>query len=157
MDASIKQRNQDKLAKIPVKIENNGPSLEKPPWLKIKLINDPNIQAMKDSFKSLNLHTVCQEANCPNLSECYSQGIATFMIMGINVLDVVLFVMWRMVGLNPLDPNEPKHLAMKIAQMNLKYVVITSVDRDDLRDGGAGHFVEFFLKLDNNVFDFRKF
>ena len=147
MDASIKQRNQDKLAKIPVKIENNGPSLEKPPWLKIKLINDPNIQAMKDSFKSLNLHTVCQEANCPNLSECYSQGIATFMIMGDKCTRRCAFCDVAHGRPDPLDPNEPKHLAMKIAQMNLKYVVITSVDRDDLRDGGAGHFVECISEI----------
>ena len=78
MDASIKQRNQDKLAKIPVKIENNGHHWKFFTMVENQADHDPNIQAVEDSFKSLNLHTVCQEANCPNLSECYSQGIATF-------------------------------------------------------------------------------
>ena len=155
MDASIKQRNQDKLAKIPVKIENNGPSLEKPPWLKIKLINDPNIQAMKDSFKSLNLHTVCQEANCPNLSECYSQGIATFMIMGDKCTRRCAFCDVAHGRPDPLDPNEPKHLAMKIAQMNLKYM-LSLLQSTEMIYGTVVLVTSLnvFLKLDNNAVRF---
>lgn len=143
MNATTKQRNAEKLAKIPIKIENNNDEpLPKPPWLKIKLVNDPNIQMMKNSFKDLNLHTVCQEANCPNLSECYSQGIATFMIMGDRCTRRCAFCDVAHGRPDPLDPNEPINLAEKIQQMNLKYIVITSVDRDDLRDGGAQHFVD---------------
>ncbi|MGC6404402.1 MAG: lipoyl synthase [Candidatus Comchoanobacterales bacterium] len=143
MNATTKQRNAEKLAKIPIKIENNNAEpLPKPPWLKIKLVNDPNIQMMKNSFKDLNLHTVCQEANCPNLSECYSQGIATFMIMGDRCTRRCAFCDVAHGRPDPLDPNEPINLAEKIQQMNLKYIVITSVDRDDLRDGGAQHFVD---------------
>ncbi len=146
-----KQRNEEKLARIPVKIENNDPPLPKPPWLKIRLNNDPKINALKKSFRERGLVTVCEEANCPNLSECFSQGIATFMIMGDRCTRRCAFCDVAHGRPDPLNPNEPQEVAEKVAQMGLSYIVLTSVDRDDLRDGGSEHFAECIRALRSRV------
>ena len=136
-----KQRGKDKLAKIRVHVDNSAsPKLPKPPWLKIKLENFKVIHELKSSFRNRKLYTVCEEASCPNLQECFSSKIATFMIMGDRCTRRCAFCDVAHGRPLPLDPNEPKHLAETVQEMGLKFVVITSVDRDDLRDGGAEHF-----------------
>jgi len=138
----IKERTQEKLAKIPVKIEYQEQVLPKPPWLKIRLTGSNKPQQLINQFKDQRLNTVCEEASCPNLNECFSKGTATFMIMGDRCTRRCSFCDVAHGRPDPLDTEEPKRLADTISKMNLKYVVITSVDRDDLRDGGAEHFVK---------------
>jgi len=135
-----KQRGAEKLARIPVKIEATVNPLRKPEWIRIKLSHSPAVAQLKDLLRENNLVTVCEEASCPNLSECFSQGTATFMIMGDKCTRRCSFCDVAHGRPDPLDLNEPAKLAKTIAAMRLRYVVITSVDRDDLRDGGAGHF-----------------
>lgn len=139
-----KLRGAEKLARIPVKIEASTKEsmLRKPEWLRIKLPNDNSINKLKNMFKEKKLFTVCEEASCPNLAECYSHGTATFMIMGDKCTRRCSFCDVAHGKPDALDVNEPKNLAETIQTMGLKYVVITSVDRDDLRDGGANHFAE---------------
>ena len=141
---------QNKMAQIPIK---NIPSekreiLPKPAWMKIKLpSNTQRIQEIKAAMRKHNLHSVCEEASCPNLAECFNHGTATFMILGAICTRRCPFCD---VGHGrPLVPNpeEPLHLAQTIQDMKLKYVVITSVDRDDLRDGGAEHFAECIREI----------
>ncbi|MEY4768479.1 MAG: lipoyl synthase [Pseudomonadota bacterium] len=134
------QRNQDKLAKIPIKIESSEQYLAKPKWIRIKLASNPKIDSLKQILRHNQLHTVCEEAACPNLAECFAKGTATFMIMGDLCTRRCPFCDVAHGRPQPLDEQEPEKLAQTIAQMQLKYVVITSVNRDDLRDGGAGHF-----------------
>lgn len=134
------QRNHDKLARIPIKIEPQTEVLRKPDWIRIKLNANSEIDRLKQTLRANKLHTVCEEAACPNLGECFSHGTATFMIMGDLCTRRCPFCDVAHGKPLPLDANEPLNLAQTIAQMKLKYVVITSVDRDDLRDGGAGHF-----------------
>lgn len=134
-----KQRGIDKLSRIPVKIEEK-PVLRKPDWIRIRLPNNDKVAQLKKQFREHRLHTVCEEAACPNLSECFSKGTATFMIMGDKCTRRCTFCDVAHGRPDPLDEQEPLNLANTIASMALKYVVITSVDRDDLRDGGAGHF-----------------
>lgn len=134
-------RAKEKLARIPVKIEPCLETPRKPPWIKIKLPNNQQVQMLKDKIKSKKLVTVCEEASCPNIYECYNHGTATFMIMGDKCTRRCSFCDVAHGRPDALDINEPENLAITIAQMKLKYVVITSVDRDDLKDGGAGHFV----------------
>jgi len=136
----VKQRGSDKLSRIPIKIEENTP-LKKPDWFpKIRIPTTPKIAQLKQKLRDNHLVTVCEEASCPNLSECFSQGIATFMIMGDICTRRCAFCDVAHGRPNPLDTNEPENLGRTIADMALSYVVITSVDRDDLRDGGATHF-----------------
>ncbi len=135
------QRNAEKLARIPIKVEPSTP-LRKPDWIRIKLRNDPEVNRIKSLLRQHNLHTVCEEAACPNLSECFQKGTATFMIMGDLCTRRCPFCDVAHGKPQALDINEPKHLAEAISELRLNYVVITSVDRDDLRDGGAGHFVQ---------------
>ncbi len=136
------QRGADKVARIPVKVEPTVGALpRKPPWLRAKAPTDPKVQALKALLRAEKLHTVCEEASCPNLGECFAHGTATFMIMGALCTRRCPFCDVAHGRPLPLDPEEPAHLANAVATMALKYVVITSVDRDDLRDGGAGHFV----------------
>jgi lipoyl synthase len=135
-----KQRGAAKMARIPIKIENTEPALQKPDWLRIRVPSSPAVANLKAVLRENRLHTVCEEASCPNLSECFSHGTATFMIMGDKCTRRCSFCDVAHGRPDPLDQEEPANLAKTIAQMGLRYVVITSVDRDDLRDGGAGHF-----------------
>lgn len=134
-----KQRGAAKLARIPVKIEASEP-LRKPDWIRIRIPATPAVAQLKDVLRENRLYTVCEEASCPNLSECFSSGTATFMIMGDKCTRRCSFCDVAHGRPDPLDKDEPMNLAKTIAQMGLRYVVITSVDRDDLRDGGASHF-----------------
>lgn len=135
------QRGADKVARIPVKVEpSTGKLPRKPPWLKAKAPTDPKVLALKKLLREENLHTVCEQASCPNLGECFAHGTATFMIMGDLCTRRCPFCDVAHGRPQPLDTEEPQHLANAIERMQLNYVVITSVDRDDLRDGGAAHF-----------------
>jgi lipoic acid synthetase len=135
-----KQRGLEKLARIPVKIEPTETPLRKPDWIRVRIPASPAVNDLKKLLRENKLVTVCEEASCPNLPECFTHGTATFMIMGDKCTRRCSFCDVAHGKPDPLDPDEPAHLASTIAQMKLKYVVITSVDRDDLRDGGAGHF-----------------
>src|SRR5258705_12750480 len=116
--------------------------LKKPDWIRVKMGNSQRFQEIKDVLRSHQLHTVCEEASCPNIGECFGKGTATFMILGDLCTRRCPFC--DVAHGRPLapDPEEPEHLAQTIAALGLAYVVITSVDRDDLRDRGAGHFVD---------------
>ena len=152
-DPTLQQRGRDKLAKIPVKVVS-GAKLDKPDWIRIKLSNSDKPAILKEKIKRAGLVTVCQEAACPNLNECYSHGTASFMIMGDKCTRRCSFCEVAHGRPDPLNPDEPRKLAELIADLGLKYVVITSVDRDDLRDGGAMHFAECvkeIRKLDSKV------
>ncbi len=139
---SAKQKAGAKLSRIPVKVEA-GPVLKKPEWIRVKA-GSPTTRfyEIKDVLRKNKLVTVCEEASCPNIGECFGKGTATFMIMGDKCTRRCPFCDVGHGRPDPLDAAEPDNLAKTIAQLQLKYVVITSVDRDDLRDGGAGHFVE---------------
>ena len=135
------QRGADKVARIPVKVEPTIGSLpRKPPWLRARAPTDPRVQELKALLRAEGLHTVCEEASCPNLGECFAHGTATFMIMGDLCTRRCPFCDVAHGRPKPLDADEPAHVANAVERMQLKYVVITSVDRDDLHDGGAGHF-----------------
>ena len=140
-DASAKQKSQAKTARIPIKIVP-AEVLKKPEWIRVKA-GSPTTRfyEIKDILRTNKLVTVCEEASCPNIGECFGKGTATFMIMGDKCTRRCPFCDVGHGRPDPLDVNEPENLAKTIAQLQLKYVVITSVDRDDLRDGGAGHFV----------------
>lgn len=137
-----KLRDADKVERIPVKVIASDAVLRKPDWIRIKVAVSPEVDRIKNLLRKSKLSTVCEEANCPNLGECFSGGTATFMIMGDICTRRCPFCDVGHGKPNPLDAEEPKHLAEAIAEMGLKYVVITSVDRDDLRDGGAQHFAD---------------
>ncbi len=134
------QRNADKLARIPVKVEPTTKPLRKPDWIRIKVPGGGEVNRIKSILRQRNLHSVCEEAACPNLAECFNHGTATFMIMGDLCTRRCPFCDVAHGKPQPLDQDEPRHLAETVSALELKYVVITSVDRDDLRDGGAGHF-----------------
>ncbi len=136
-----RQRGADKVARIPVKIAPTERPMRKPSWIRVKAPVGRRVDALKKTLRANRLHTVCEEATCPNLNECFSHGTATFMIMGDICTRRCPFCDVSHGRPEPLDENEPLQLARTIAEMKLRYVVITSVDRDDLRDGGAGHFV----------------
>ncbi len=140
-DPSAKQKAAAKLSRIPVKVVP-GEILKKPEWIRVKA-GSPTTRfyEIKDVLRQNNLVTGCEEASCPNIGECFGKGTATFMIMGDKCTRRCPFCDVGHGRPDPLDVNEPDNLAKTIAQLKLKYVVITSVDRDDLRDGGAGHFV----------------
>ena len=141
---SRKQRGAAKTARIPIKIVP-AERLKKPDWIRIKLgagIEAERFNEIKDTLREHKLHTVCEEASCPNIHECFGKGTATFMIMGDICTRRCPFCDVGHGRPEPLDVNEPANLAKTIAAMRLNYVVITSVDRDDLRDGGAQHFVD---------------
>ncbi len=135
-----KLRGADKLARIPVKVRPGRHRLAKPDWLKIKLPNPAQREQVRSLLRASSLHTVCEEAACPNLPECFGNGTATFMIMGDVCTRRCPFCEVAHGRPLPLDEDEPGRLAEAVSRMGLQYVVITSVDRDDLRDGGAGHF-----------------
>jgi lipoic acid synthetase len=136
----VKLRAAEKMARIPVRIEPTAQPLRKPDWIRAKLPSSPEVARIKQALRDNKLHTVCEEASCPNLAECFGKGTATFMIMGDICTRRCPFCDVAHGRPNPLDADEPAHLAATIRAMRLKYVVITSVDRDDLLDGGAGHF-----------------
>jgi lipoyl synthase len=136
------QRNADKLARIPIKVEQPATALRKPDWIRIKISASDEITRIKQLLRDHQLHSVCEEAACPNLSECFQHGTATFMIMGDLCTRRCPFCDVAHGKPKALDQDEPKNLAAAISAMALKYVVITSVNRDDLRDGGAEHFAD---------------
>ena len=141
-DATAKQKAAAKLSRIPVKVEQ-AEILKKPDWIRVKAGSaSSRFYEIKQILREHKLHTVCEEASCPNIGECFGKGTATFMIMGDKCTRRCPFCDVGHGRPDPLDANEPVNLAKTIAALKLKYVVITSVDRDDLRDGGAGHFVE---------------
>jgi lipoyl synthase len=141
-DAGIKQKASLKTARIPIKVVQTE-RLRKPEWIRVKA-GSPSTRfyEIKQILRDANLHTVCEEASCPNIGECFGNGTATFMIMGDLCTRRCPFCDVGHGRPLPLDVDEPRHLAETIAKLKLKYVVITSVDRDDLRDGGAKHFVD---------------
>ncbi|WP_374668892.1 lipoyl synthase [Ramlibacter sp.] len=141
-DPTAKQKAAAKLSRIPVKVEA-GEVLKKPEWIRVKAGSATSrFYEIKQILREHKLHTVCEEASCPNIGECFGKGTATFMIMGDKCTRRCPFCDVGHGRPDPLDTAEPLNLARTIAALKLKYVVITSVDRDDLRDGGAGHFVE---------------
>jgi len=140
-EVGVKYRGAEKLDRIPIKVERTETPLRKPAWIRAKSPARPEVKKLKNVLREHKLHTVCEEANCPNLGECFSGGTATFMIMGDICTRRCPFCDVGHGRPNPLDQDEPANLAKTIKDMELKYVVITSVDRDDLRDGGASHFV----------------
>lgn len=135
------QRAQSKFSRIPIKIEVNETRIAKPRWIRTKIANAEMLAKVKRMLRDNQLHTVCEEASCPNLAECFSFGTATFMIMGRICTRRCSFCDVEHGRPLALDAHEPDHLAETVYNMGLSYVVITSVDRDDLRDGGAAHFV----------------
>ena len=141
-DATVKQKAGAKLSRIPVKVVP-GEILKKPPWIRVKA-GSPSTRfyEIKDILRKNSLVTVCEEASCPNIGECFGKGTATFMIMGDKCTRRCPFCDVGHGRPDPLDANEPQNLANTIATLALNYVVITSVDRDDLRDGGSQHFVD---------------
>ncbi|MHB1240186.1 MAG: lipoyl synthase [Gammaproteobacteria bacterium] len=136
------QRGAEKVARIPVKIEPGPRPGRKPPWIRARSPAHPAVQQLKSVLRENHLHTVCEEASCPNIGECFAHGTATFMIMGDLCTRRCPFCDVAHGRPLPLDPAEPENLARTIRQMALRYVVVTSVDRDDLRDGGAAHFAD---------------
>jgi len=133
-------RSSDKVSRIPVKVVPRDEPLPKPKWIRSQVHGSAEVQRLKGILREARLHSVCEEANCPNLGECFGSGTATFMIMGGICTRRCPFCDVAHGKPDPLDADEPGNLARTIAAMSLKYVVITSVDRDDLRDGGAAHF-----------------
>ncbi|PJJ98395.1 lipoyl synthase [Lysobacteraceae bacterium NML75-0749] len=136
-----KQLAADKIGKSPVKFEE-APVLRKPSWIRVRIPAGNAVQQLKSRLRENRLVTVCEDASCPNIHECFNHGTATFMIMGDVCTRRCSFCDVAHGRPKPLDLDEPRRLAETIADMRLKYVVITSVDRDDLRDGGAQHFVD---------------
>ena len=142
-DSDLKlQRKRDlKTARIPIKVVQSE-ALRKPEWIRVRAGGGERFAEIKRILREASLHTVCEEASCPNIGECFGHGTATFMIMGDLCTRRCPFCDVAHGRPEPLDAEEPRHLAETIATLKLSYVVITSVDRDDLRDGGAGHFVD---------------
>ena len=150
-----KLRGADKTARIPVKIAPQPKSerLRKPKWIRAKFTGTKPVTELKKVLRAKGLYTVCEEAACPNLGECFANGTATFLIMGDICTRRCPFCDVAHGRPNALDPNEPQKLAETIAAMRLKYVVVTSVDRDDLRDGGAQHFADCINTIRNHCPD----
>ncbi|AZG74458.1 lipoyl synthase [Shewanella livingstonensis] len=167
LQPGVKLRDADKVARIPIKVvpSERETMLRKPDWLRVKLpSSNQRILEIKAALRKNGLHSVCEEASCPNLAECFNHGTATFMILGAICTRRCPFC--DVAHGRPLkaDADEPKKLAQTIKDMKLKYVVITSVDRDDLRDGGAQHFADCIreirllnpeIKIETLVPDFR--
>jgi lipoic acid synthetase len=159
-----KLRGADKVSRIPVKIIPTTEFLKKPDWIRVRMPISPEVTRIKQTLRKHKLASVCEEAQCPNLGECFSGGTATFMIMGEICTRRCPFCDVAHGRPNALDIDEPRQLALAIADMGLKYVVITSVDRDDLKDGGAQHFADCIretralmpgIKVETLVPDFR--
>lgn len=145
-DIPVSPRNpnkgESKTARIPIKVVPLDKPLRKPGWIRARAPSGPEVAHLKEQLRAHGLHTVCEEAACPNLGECFRHGTATFMIMGKNCTRRCPFCDVGHGRPEPLDVDEPTQLASVIKDMGLRFVVITSVDRDDLRDGGAQHFVD---------------
>jgi lipoyl synthase len=139
--AGIKHKGGAKTARIPIKVLG-AETLRKPEWIRVRAPSSPRFYEIKQILRERNLHSVCEEASCPNIGECFGKGTATFMIMGDICTRRCPFCDVGHGRPLPLDADEPRNLADAIAALALRYVVITSVDRDDLRDGGAQHFVD---------------
>ena len=139
--AGVKHKGESKTARIPIKVVDS-PRLRKPPWIRVRAPSSPRFNEIKQTLREHRLHTVCEEASCPNIGECFGKGTATFMIMGDICTRRCPFCDVGHGRPLPLDADEPLNLAATIAALKLRYVVVTSVDRDDLRDGGAAHFVD---------------
>jgi lipoyl synthase len=139
--AGVKHKGGDKTSRIPIKVVA-AERLKKPEWIRVRAPSSPRFYEIKKILREHNLHTVCEEASCPNIGECFGKGTATFMIMGDICTRRCPFCDVGHGRPLPLDATEPVNLGKTIAALRLKYVVITSVDRDDLRDGGAQHFVD---------------
>ncbi len=157
-------KGEAKMSRLQDKPDPDRERLRKPEWIRIDSRSNANVNKVKQQLRELKLHTVCEEASCPNLAECFSHKTATLMIMGAICTRRCPFCDVAHGRPMQLDPNEPKNVARNIAQLGLRYVVITSVDRDDLKDGGAGHFAECIkearalnkaLKIEILVPDFR--
>ena len=133
-------KGESKVSRLKIRPDSERKPIKKPNWIRIRHANSSKVNELKKTLRSKDLFTVCEEAQCPNLSECFNHGTATFMIMGQICTRRCPFCDVAHGRPKPLDKNEPGHLADTISKMALKYVVITSVDRDDLRDGGASHF-----------------
>ena len=140
-------KGESKISRLKIKPDSERKPLKKPSWIRIRHTNSSKVNELKKTLRSQELFTVCEEAQCPNLSECFNHGTATFMIMGQICTRRCPFCDVAHGRPKPLDINEPEHLAETISKMALKYVVITSVDRDDLRDGGANHFKDCIDKI----------
>lgn len=140
-------RGAAKTARIPVKVVPRSVLLDKPRWIRARAPNSPRVSRLKELLRQHGLNTVCEEAACPNIGECFTRGTATFMIMGKLCTRRCPFCDVAHGRPDPLDPGEPDQLAITVAAMQLDFVVITSVDRDDLRDGGAGHFASCIRSL----------
>ena len=140
-DLKSQRKGALKTNRIPIKVVASEP-LRKPEWIRVRAGGGERFTEIKKILREANLHTVCEEASCPNIGECFGHGTATFMIMGDLCTRRCPFCDVAHGRPQPLDADEPRHLGETIAKMHLKYVVITSVDRDDLRDGGAQHFVD---------------
>ena len=138
----VKHKGASKTARIPIKVVPLEEKIKKPAWIKAKIPTGKKFFEIKDILRTQKMHTVCEEASCPNIGECFSYGTATFMIMGDICTRRCPFCDVGHGRPNELDKDEPKNLAESVAAMGLRYVVITSVDRDDLRDGGAQHFAD---------------
>lgn len=157
-------KGESKMSRLRDKPDPTRERLRKPDWIRIDARSNANVKKVKQQLRELKLHTVCEEASCPNLAECFSNKTATLMIMGAICTRRCPFCDVAHGRPMELDPDEPKNVARNIAQLGLRYVVITSVDRDDLKDGGAGHFAECIkeartlneeLKIEILVPDFR--
>ncbi|MBL8438181.1 MAG: lipoyl synthase [Zoogloeaceae bacterium] len=144
---AVSLRGSDKLSRIPVKVDRELASPPKPPWLRARDPGTPTVLALQGILREQRLHTVCEEAACPNIGECFASGTATFMILGALCTRRCPFCDVAHGRPLPPDPQEPAHLAATAKAMGLRYVVVTSVDRDDLRDGGASHFAACITAL----------
>lgn len=164
LDSEHHKRGADKLARIPIKVKKTVQPLRKPAWIRAKTPSNPRVGKIKKLMRDLKLSSVCEEAACPNLGECFTHGTATFMILGDICTRRCPFCDVAHGRPQPPDENEPQNLADAVHRMGLSYVVVTSVDRDDLRDGGAKHFadciqaireVDTSIKVEVLVPDFR--
>ena len=163
-DPGAKELGADKVARNTARFDSDAPVLRKPPWIRVRLPSGNAVADLKSRLRDNSLVTVCEEATCPNIHECFNKGTATFMILGEICTRRCSFCDVAHGRPKPPDETEPENLARTIRDMGLRYVVITSVDRDDLRDGGAEHYVRCLerirelspdIKLEILVPDFR--
>ncbi len=141
LQEGVKQLGENKIARSPVKFEV-APVLRKPSWIRVRIPAGNAVEKLKSKLRDNRLVTVCEDASCPNIHECFTHGTATFMILGAICTRRCSFCDVAHGRPKPPDASEPMNLARTVADMGMRYVVITSVDRDDLRDGGAQHFVD---------------